>query len=385
MAWNQVIGQDRIKRMLQRSITGGRTPQSLLLSGESGAGTLALAIAFARVVNCERPIQADDMIDACASCRSCLQAASLQHPNITVVAALPSGTKIETTADLPPAQIEEWKGLMAGAAADPYADFRMPGATLIRIPQIRDLKRSLSLSNSQEGRRVVILHHADEMNQEASNAFLKTLEEPHHNVTLILTTERPERMLPTIVSRCQEVVVPPLDDTEIVAALVAEGRCTADEASLVTPFANGSLSRAREFVGEDVGAEREQAVTLLRLALKGRDFRVELADAVAAAADGRDRQKASLLLSLMAVWLRDARSMAVMGAVAPIANIDQREALERFAAGFGMADFDQALTVIEAASADVKRNVSLASILLTCLLDLRRIFAQARAATGTAS
>ena len=385
MAWQQVIGQDRVKRMLQRSIIGERIPQSLLFSGEDGAGTLALSLAFARVVNCENPVVTDDAIDACGTCRSCVQAAQLQHPNITLVASLPSGAKIETTSDLNPAQLEEWKGLIATAAEDPYAEFRMHGATLIRIPQIRDLKRSLSLSNSQEGRRVVIIHHADEMNVEAANAFLKTLEEPHDNVTLILTTERPERLLQTIVSRCQEVIVSPLDDKEIIDALVSEGRCDRDEAALVAPFAEGSLTRARDFLGEDVGSEREQAVALLRAALKGRDFRVDLADLAAQAAEGRDRRRAAMLLSLLALWLRDARSISVMGGVAPIANIDQQEALERFASGFGAADFDKALTILEEAVRDIYRNVTIVTVILTCMLSLRRVFAQARAASEASS
>jgi len=385
MAWQQVIGQDRVKRMLQRSIIGKRIPQSLLLSGEDGAGTLALALAFARVVNCESPVVADDAIDACGTCRSCIQAAHLQHPNITLVASLPTGTKIETTSDLSADQLEEWKGLIATAAEDPYAEFRMSGATLIRIPQIRDLKRSLSLSNSQVGRRVVIIHHADEMNVEAANAFLKTLEEPHDNVSLILTTERPERLLQTIVSRCQEVIVSPLDDTEIIDALVRDGRCDREEAALVAPFAEGSLTRARDFLGEDVGSEREQAVALLRAALKGRDFRVDLADLAAQAAEGRDRRRAAMLLSLLALWLRDARSISVMGGVAPIANIDQKEALERFASGFGDADFDTALKVIEDAVRDIYRNVTIVTVILTCMLQLRRIFAKARSTAGASS
>ncbi|RPI65137.1 MAG: hypothetical protein EHM43_13035, partial [Ignavibacteriae bacterium] len=235
MAWEQVIGQERVQLMLQRAIVRDRVPQSLLLTGEDGAGTLAIAIAFARVVNCEQPVVSGDRIDACGTCHACKQNHSLQHPNVRFVISYPSG-KAETDDELPKEVVEELKEAIQTVAADPYVPFQLTNATQIRIGQIRDLKRSLALSSAQNGRRVVIIHHADEMKVESANAFLKTLEEPHENVTLILTTAHPERLLQTIVSRCQEVVVPPLDDDQIISALVSGGWCTHDEAVLLAPF-----------------------------------------------------------------------------------------------------------------------------------------------------
>lgn len=385
MAWEQVIGQHRVQRMLQRAIVGRRVPQSLLLTGQDGAGTLALAVAFARVVNCERPVTGTESIDACGECHACKQNEALQHPNVRFVISYPAG-KAESDEDLPQDAVDELKDAIQTIATDPYAPFHLTGATQIRIGQIRDLKRSLSLSSAQEGRRVVIIHHADEMKVEAANAFLKTLEEPHENVTLILTTANPERLLQTIVSRCQEVVIPPLDDAEIIDALVSGGWCSPEEAQLLAPFAEGDLTVARSFIGEDVRADREQAIDLLRSALKGREHRIAVATAAAAIAEGRDRQRARMMLALIALWLRDAAMIVAVGDDAPIVNVDMRDGVIRFARSFGQADLTQALRILEVAVRDIRVNVNTVLVLTTAMMEVRRVlYAALRSTTaGTA-
>jgi DNA polymerase-3 subunit delta' len=388
MRWDEIIGQEPLQRMLQRCIINGRIPQALLLTGQEGAGTVALALAFARTVNCERPITADDRIAPCESCHGCKQSRTLQHPNIRIVPALPAGKDAARAADgedgLSDDVLDELREGIVGLAEDPYSELRLTNATTIRIGQIRELKRSLSLSAMQEGRRVVIILNAEEMNGAAANAFLKTLEEPHPDVTIILTSSRPERLLQTIVSRCQELIVPPLDDDAIAAALVRRGLCSADEARMVAPFAQGNLQRAAGFLSEDVRGLRDAAVELLRSALKGKDFRNGLVDAADAAVDGRNRVRAEALLALMAAWLRDAVAVGTGGPDAPIMNGDQRDALDRFHRAFGTADLPSVLAALERASRDISRNVSIHLVLVTAMLEVRRIIAATRAHQPTA-
>ncbi|MBK6292732.1 MAG: hypothetical protein IPF59_13440 [Ignavibacteria bacterium] len=377
MTWNTIIGQERVQKMLQRCILDNRIPHALLLTGHEGSGTVALALAFARTVNCERPLATETTIAPCETCHACIQGASLQHPNIRIVTSLPSG-KADTEDELKDEVITELREAIQGLASDAYLPIRLANATQIRIGQIRELKRSLSLSAVQGGRRVVIILNAEEMTVEAANAFLKTLEEPHDDVTLILTTARPERLLQTIVSRCQELIVPPLDDDDIIAALVERELCTRDEATIIAPFAQGDLKRAIDYLSEDIRALRETAVNLLRAALKGKDFRNGLMDAVEEAADGRNKSRADAVLSLLALWLRDAQAIALAGEGAPLVNVDHRPALEKFAAAFGQADFSAVLSVIEQASRHLARNVSVSLVLSTAMVDIRRVFAATR-------
>lgn len=377
MAWEQIIGQTTILGMLQRAILQNRIPQALLLTGDAGCGSLAIAVAFARVVNCETPVQSATQYDACGTCHSCIQARALQHPNMKFVIALPSG-KIDSEDDLPAAVVEELKQAISTIAEDPYDEFRLAKATQIKIGQVRTLKKSLSLSSAQGGRRVVVIHRCEEMTQGAANALLKTLEEPHADVTFILTSAKPEQLLPTIVSRCQEVIVPPLDDDEIINALVQEQRCTKEEASLIAPFAEGSLSAARDFLGEDLTTERQEAVELLRASLRGRMHRVAISSAVNQIASSRDKNQAIRAVSLLALWLRDAHLVQVAGRDAAIINVDQRDPLDRFATGFPTADIRSVQTILEDAVRDIHRNVSITLILTTAMLEARKIILKGR-------
>ena len=118
-----------------------------------------------------------------------------------------------------------------------------------------------------------------------------------------------------------------------------------------------------------------------RQALRGRDYRVPLVEAAADVADGRDKVRLETMLSLLALWLRDARNVSVSGDDAAIVNGDQLEPLTRFAQGFGGADFNAALTIIELAARDIHRNVHPQLVLVTSMLALRRVFLTARVAT----
>lgn len=386
MAWTDIIGQDRIKLLLQRMILEQRLPQALLFTGMAGTGAVGLAIEFARTMNCLQPLRTLTSIDACGTCRSCAQFRHLGHPNLRLTVALPAGKGGEAESDMKSDVIEELKNQLQALADDPYCEVRLPNATQIKIGAIRELKRTLTLSAAQEGgRRVCLIVNADEMTTEASNAFLKTLEEPHDGVTIILTTERPERMLQTISSRCQEVVVPPLGDDLLADALHHRDNIPAADATLIASFAQGSYTRARSFMNEDMRAYRQDVVDLLRLALKGQSFRIPLTDALSEIADGKDKVKIEMMLSLLLLWLRDAYSIVKTGSSVSIMNIDQRDALEKFATSFGNADYPRVLRSVEQSVRLLHRNVNLTLVLLPLLLDVRRVFHEARSATLRAS
>lgn len=364
-----------------RCIVGNRIPHALLFTGKDGYGTVALATAFARVVNCEKPVKSNNEIDACGHCQACYLSSQLMHPNIQIVTSLPAGSggkDDEKSAGL----IDEIKSMTATLAEDPYSQYRLHNATQIRTDQIRELKRTLSLSASHSGRRVIIILNADEMNTESANSFLKTLEEPHDNVTIVLTTERPERLLQTISSRCQEVIVPPLDDQEVVQVLVERNVCTPEEAALVAPFAQGSFVRALEYLSNDVSELRESAINLLRAALKGRDWRIALMDAVNSITEDKNRVRAVSILSMLALWLRDVQLITLGGDPSQTVNSDHIPALERFSASFGNADMNTALDCLDNATKDISRNVSTSLVFSTTLIQLRKLFISSRQQIG---
>lgn len=371
MKWNRILGHNRVKRLLSTALRTGRLPQALLLTGPEGVGKNGLALALASAVFCESPSDDDTLVDSCGTCRSCLQMAHLAHPNLRIIHALPAG-KGDTDDEMKAELIDDIRSMLEATSENPYSPLRPDGATQIRIGQIREIKRSLSMSAMQAGRRLVLLSEAHEMTIEASNAFLKTLEEPHPDTILVLTSSKPERLLQTIVSRCQELQVAPLDDADIHHYLISELACTSEDAALVAPFAQGSISKAQAFLAEDMRGYRQDIVDLLRTTAKPRDFRADLVARIHDIADGRNKTRMEYMLSLLLLWLRDAHALALVGPEAHIVNSDQREALSRFAAVFADADFGGMYRAIERASNALSRNVTPVLVLLPLLLGIRR-------------
>lgn len=149
-------------QQLRRARLAQRFPTGLLIADRRGAGGLWLAHYAAQVALCRGDSP------PCANCRPCRQFLSSQNPDFTTVSP-----------------IEDSK--------------------YIRVEQIRELTSELSLTAHGGGASVALLHPADAMNPNASNALLKTLEEPRAGLTLILVTETPARLPATVLSRCQKL------------------------------------------------------------------------------------------------------------------------------------------------------------------------------------
>jgi len=158
-------------------------PQALLIVGPAGVGKGALARTWAQTLLCEAP-QASG--DACGVCEACHWFAAGTHPDYRVLTLL---------------EKENDKG-----------ETRL--ATEIVVDQAREAVEFVQLSTYRAGRRVVLVQPADALNLAAANALLKVLEEPPLNTSFLLVSDQPQRLLPTIRSRCTrlDVGLPPQQD-----------------------------------------------------------------------------------------------------------------------------------------------------------------------------
>lgn len=155
----------------------------MLLRGAKGIGKFDLGLQFAQAILCATP-QANGL--ACGTCSSCHWLAQDSHPDFRLVQpdALAGNEEAE----------EKESGKKASRE--------------ISIDQIRALSDFTNLSTHCGGYRVVVIHPAEALNNNAANALLKTLEEPGSNLLFILVTHKPQQLLPTILSRCLSIVVP---------------------------------------------------------------------------------------------------------------------------------------------------------------------------------
>jgi len=207
VSWHSIRGHDRVVESLRIGLREGRLPHALLFVGPQGIGKYSFARKLAQALLCEaRP---DRALDPCETCPGCLQVAAGTHPDF----------------------IE---------ARRPEDKHELP------ISVIRELCDQFGLKPARGTHKVAIVDDADLLNEEASNAFLKTLEEPPPGAVLILIGTSAELQLETIVSRCQVLRFDPLPELEIAALLLEKGvaRDPVDAARLAA-LSEGSVSRAR--------------------------------------------------------------------------------------------------------------------------------------------
>jgi len=221
-----IYGQDAAQSIFAEALASGRTHHAWLLAGPQGIGKATLAYQVARAALAQ-PDERDLFGQGLAiepDSRTDRQVRALSHPSLFVLRRL----------------------------YDPKTK-RFPQIT--PIDEVRRLKNFLSLSSGDEGRRVVIVDSADELNLNAANALLKSLEEPPGRTIFLLITSAPGRLLATIRSRCRVIAMPPLQDADLkraAAQALTSVEKTVPEAhdwDKLTPLSGGSVGRALVLLG----------------------------------------------------------------------------------------------------------------------------------------
>ncbi|MDR2113367.1 MAG: DNA polymerase III subunit delta' [Candidatus Accumulibacter sp.] len=228
-----------------------RLPHALLMTGQRGIGKFDLARAFAESLLCENPLPSRT---ACGSCLACGWMAQGNHPDFRRV------------------QPEALTGEEGGGEEREAGGKKKPSQQ-ITIDQIRALDDFLHIGTHRQGARIVLLHPAEAMNRHTANSLLKSLEEPVPGTLFLLVSNEPERLLPTIRSRCQQLPVPLPETARAQQWLTARG---VKDAARWLALAGGSPLLAAELGAGDERVLLDALVT--ELAKGGR------ADPLAAAA-----------------------------------------------------------------------------------------------------
>jgi DNA polymerase III subunit delta' len=322
MAFRDITGNDRVKHILQMALRRHRLPNSLLFSGPAGVGKTATAVTVAKALNCLT--LEDDACDACASCRAIREA--FQDPE-----------KQGLAPDVMFVAIEENKKKIA-------------------IEQIRLLKQMAYLRPMSARARVFILRGADAMSEDASNSILKVLEEPPAASTLILITEKPHLVLPTIRSRCRTLEFSLVAKEEIARALVDRGQ-PADRANLFAFLAKGSMENALDWDWDEVLEGRQAAWGLFRAVLAGgggSDFLNEFAFVTRAM--GGDALRRTL--ELFASFARDVILIKEGGECRFLLNPDLEGELRAAAEPGSLRRLQSCLASVDAALAGLDKNMN---------------------------
>ena len=360
MRFADIIGQEDLKRRLVQSLDAGRVSHAQLFSGAAGAGTLPLAVAYVQYLNCRHRRDGD----SCGECPDCRRIAALEHPDLHLVFPVnrqgkKSGEAVRSDEFLP-----QFRRLFAErqgwfSPQDWYGRLDL-GKTLrgmITAREADEIVRKLSYKPYEADYKTMLVWLPETMNEEAANKILKILEEPWEKTLFLLVSEQPDRLLPTIISRTQEVAVPRIAPD--VLERVARERGIADpvKARNMARLAGGDLLELKHLVAGESDALRKENFDLFcgLMRLSYNDKHLELvAWAEDAAQLSREQQRA--FLRDAARLLRESYMLhAGIGEVCYLWG-EELAFCTKFAPFIGSQNIEPLIGEIESALAQISQN-----------------------------
>lgn len=251
MLFRDIIGQEATKRQLRQAVREGRIPHAQLFTGISGIGKLQLALAYAQYLNC--PHRTEE--DSCGTCPTCLQYQHLQHPDLHFVFPIVGSDEVCDNF------LEPWRKIILEQHYFDLDDWHEAlgienKQSMIYEKESGEILHKLSLKAYGDGYKIMIIWQPEKMNASSANKLLKILEEPAPKTVFILVSEHPERLLSTIQSRVQTVLVPRLETETIAAALQQKG-IASSQAHDIARIANGSYLAAIKKANETTENQQE--------------------------------------------------------------------------------------------------------------------------------
>ncbi|ANE22861.1 DNA polymerase III subunit delta [Denitrobacterium detoxificans] len=377
-SFNRILGQPQVRRFLRAVISSGRVGQTYLFTGPVGSNKTQAAYAFAQAILCEE--------GGCGTCDTCKRVMRHRHPDVRF-----------------------------------YEPESASGDYL--VGQIREIVSDVTLAPIQAKGKVYIINRADRLSVQAANAFLKTLEEPPEDCTIILMGRTVDGVLPTIVSRCQVVPFRFIPAAEAAGIVVQNSGCSEQHALAAIQACNGSITGAIEFVkSSDRFAFRGRVIDILQALPLADDLdvleyaaellektkapldlvRSKLEEELAASADfmaasalrqiearnkralsSKSRSMLFQTTSIIRSWLRDVL-MVRSGAGQLVINEDYRGGIEEAAARADTAAISRALVAVDEADKAIRYNVSPETCIDVLLLQIREELYGSHCARGVA-
>jgi DNA polymerase-3 subunit delta' len=327
--WN-VVGHEHAINTLRRALAAQRVRHAYLFTGPEHIGKTLLAQRFAQTLLCtggpDASVAPQNPCNACLSCRKVIHG---NHPDVHYIS-------------------------------------RPPDRQFILIEQVRTLQGEAARKTLEGRRNIFIIQGMHEMNVQSANCLLKTLEEPEPDVVLLLTAPDPGLLLPTILSRVQQIPMNLLTSTQVKTALEQRWQVEPGEAALIAALAAGRMGWAiRAVEDEEMLSERQaQLETLTKLPTASRVQRFEVAQRLSA-----DGDKIRGILELWLLWWRD-MVLAANNCLDLIVNVDMQELVQKQAAKIGAAESQRMVRAILGTMEALEQNVNARVALEVLMLDL---------------
>jgi DNA polymerase-3 subunit delta' len=323
MSFEEIKGQARAIKILQKEIATSSLSGAYLFVGPSGVGKTLTALTFTKALNCKI-----GGLDSCDRCSSCRKIDHLNHPDVRVIT------------------LEEGS---------------------IKIERIRDLKREAGYKLFEGKKKVWIVEEADKLTLEAANSLLKILEEPSPDVVFILISETQEKLLSTILSRCEIIRFFPLSSRALHSVIAAYLPPDSPKANLIKKLAQGKAGEVLSLI-EDENILKTREVVLNILSKK-----ISLEDIFQGVSKWKDYGTTELerILDIIVFWYRDLLILK-QGDTKGVVNYDRIEELKSEKEIYSYGGIKEAIETVERTKGYLKCNVNQSLALEAMWLKLRQ-------------
>jgi DNA polymerase-3 subunit delta' len=327
----QVKGQEKAINLIDQALKNGLIAHSYLLTGPEHIGKMTLAKNMAQALNCEQSSP------PCGECRSCLKIANSSHADVTIVSLSQEDDSEKTE---------------------------------IGIDRIRDICHSANMLPYEGKFRVFIIDKAELLSPAASNALLKTIEEPPPQIVFIFLTSDSSRLLPTIVSRCQVISLKLVPISQVEQFLTQTYKISPERSRLLAWLSRGRIGWAISAAEDEstIIKHQEGVKKLVDIINDNEEERLEAAADMAA----RFAKNRESVYSMLNDWLNFLRDLLLtgLGLSELVINVDFKSVLDSLSPKIEFSDLIESISETDRASVDLRHNVSPRLVLDNLFLDL---------------
>ena len=323
----QVIGQDRILSLLDYSLKTDTIAHAYLLVGPRHVGKGTLAFNLAQALNCDGPEV------PCGQCRSCQRILESKHADVISISV---DSRIESA----------------------VTSNSLEHKTEIGIKDMLELQRMANLPPYEGKCKVFIIDDAEYLSTEAANSLLKILEEPPQRIAWLLLASEEERLLPTIISRCQRLELKPVPSERVQEILISSYDVDANKAKLLTRLCHGRLGWALSaLANDDILEQRSQRIVkLFSLLPAGLEQRFAYAQELASQLS-QNRRAGAEIIEIWLDWWRDL--MLIKGGCREaVINVDYERTLEEQAGELSLSEIEGFLANLCLLQEEISKNVN---------------------------
>lgn len=323
--FRQIAGHEAIIKHLQNAVTAGKVSHAYIFHGEEGAGKKTLAAAFAKTLQCEA-----GQADPCNQCQSCLQADTNNHPDIIRVTHEKASIGVDDIRD----QVNS--DILVKPYSSPY--------------------------------KIYIIDSAEKLTEAAQNALLKTIEEPPEYAVILLLVSNISAILPTILSRCVQLNLQPVDKQLIKEYLMEQHHIPDYMAEMAADYSGGNVGKAIKYASsEEFERMKEDVLHILKYIDEMELY--EVISGLKTITNGKAPIEDEI--DLMILWFRDVLMFKATGDPNLLLYREELPFIKKQANTRGYENLENIISAMEKAKIRLKANVNVDIAIELMLLTIK--------------